>query len=96
MLGYLPSYKYVEESAVLGKDEVLFLYTDGISEATNLSDELFSVARLMAALEANARESAGRIAEATLEAVEGFVGEAPQSDDLTLLCFRYIKAPAQA
>lgn len=95
VLGYLPSYKYVEESAVLGKDEVLFLYTDGISEATNLSDELFSVARLIAALEANARESAERIAEATLEAVEGFVGEAPQSDDLTLLCFRYIKAPAQ-
>lgn len=96
VLGYLPPYKYVEESVVLGTGDVFFLYTDGISEATNLSDELFSVDRLKAVLEANARETAAAIAEATLAGVEGFVGEAPQSDDLTLLCFRYIKSPARA
>jgi len=94
VLGYLPPFKYVEETASLRPGEVLFLYTDGISEATNLSDELFSVDRLKEALRGSASESVANIAHATLASVEKFVGEAPQSDDLTLLCFRYLKAPA--
>jgi serine phosphatase RsbU (regulator of sigma subunit) len=93
VLGYLPPFKYVEETATLRPGEVLFLYTDGISEATNLSDELFSVDRLTAALAGTSSSSAASIANATLAAVEKFVGEAPQSDDLTLLCFKYIKSP---
>jgi len=94
VLGFMPAYKYVEESTTLAPNDVLFLYTDGISEATNLSDELFSIDRLTAVLGENAKSAAGEIAGATLAAVESFVGEAPQSDDLTLLCFRYIKAPS--
>jgi serine phosphatase RsbU (regulator of sigma subunit) len=93
VLGYLPTYRYTEESSTLKRGELLFLYTDGISEATNLAEELFSVDRLKAVLETHAAETAGAIAAATLAAVEKFVGEAPQSDDLTLLCFRYIKPP---
>ncbi|MFA6957164.1 MAG: SpoIIE family protein phosphatase [Thermoanaerobaculia bacterium] len=94
VLGYLPPFKYIEETATLHPGDVLYLYTDGISEATNLSDELFSVDRLKEALRGSADGSAANIALATLSAVEKFVGEAPQSDDLTLLCFRYIKPPA--
>jgi sigma-B regulation protein RsbU (phosphoserine phosphatase) len=93
VLGYLPPFKYVEETATLAPGDVLFLYTDGISEATNLSDELFSVERLKGALADSAGGSASTIARATIAAVEKFVGEAPQSDDLTLLCFKYIKSP---
>lgn len=93
VLGYLPTFRYVEETTTLAPGDVLFLYTDGISEATNLSEQLFSVDRLTATLRESAAESAAGIAAATLSAVERFVGEAPQSDDLTLLCFRYIKPP---
>jgi sigma-B regulation protein RsbU (phosphoserine phosphatase) len=94
VLGYLPAFRYVEESVTLGPGDLLFLYTDGISEATNSSDELFNVSRLTEALESSSTGSAAKIAGATLAAVERFVGDAPQSDDLTLLCFRYIRPPA--
>lgn len=93
VLGYLPPFKYVEETAMLNRGDMLFLYTDGISEATNLSDELFSVDRLKAVLADSASLDAGAVAAATLAAVERFVGDAPQSDDLTLLCFRYLRSP---
>jgi sigma-B regulation protein RsbU (phosphoserine phosphatase) len=90
VLGYLPSFSYQEESASLAPGDLLFLYTDGISEAADQSEQLFSVERLKDVLRANASSEAGTVAEATLAAVDQFVGAAPQSDDLTLLCVRYL------
>lgn len=92
VLGYIPSFQFVEETATLRPGDVIYLYTDGITEAANESDELFSVERLEAILLRSATLDAKGIADATLADVATFVGNAPQSDDLTLLCIRYIRA----
>lgn len=93
VLGHLPGFKYTEEASTLLPGDVLYLYTDGISEATNARDEEFSVERLEGVLRQCAAKDVRAIANGTLSAVEEFVGEAPQSDDLTLLCIRYLKSP---
>jgi len=92
VLGYSPEFPYVEESTVLAPGEALYLYTDGISEATNAAEELFSEQRLRDVLRRHATEDVRSLATATLTAVDGFVGGAPQSDDLTLVCIRYFGA----
>ena len=90
VLGYLPSFPYVEESETLAPGEVLFLYTDGISEAANRNEELFSEERLQSVVGRHAAEDVRALTRATLAAIDEFVGGAPQSDDLTLLCIRYV------
>lgn len=92
VLGYLPRFDYLEEGATLAPGEVLYLYTDGISEATNSNEEIYTDERLKQALRENASKDVRALANATLASVAAFVGDAPQSDDLTLLCVRYLKA----
>ena len=88
-LGYLPSYSYVEQVAGLAPGEMIYLYTDGITEATNPRDEMFTEERLAKLLRTQADHPAGTVAEATVAAVEEFAAGAPQFDDLTVLCIRY-------
>ena len=89
VLGYLPDFAYVEESTTLAPGELLFLYTDGISEATNRNEELFSETRLESVVSKHAAEDVRAMTRATLSEIDDFVAGAPQSDDLTLLCIRY-------
>lgn len=90
VLGYMPDFAYVEESTILAPGDLLYLYTDGISEAANRNEELFSDERLHEVVSRHAAEDVRAVTSATLAAVDDFVGGAPQSDDLTLLCIRYI------
>jgi len=75
--------KYVPRAIALAPGDMLFLYTDGVTEAENRRAELFGLARLEAAL----REVRGRPARAVVEHVVARVAEfakgAPPSDDLT-------------
>ena len=68
---------------------MLFLYTDGLTEAMNGQREQFGRQRLIDNLKSGA-DSQGQIEDMT-QAVHLFVGDAPQSDDLTMLTIRYIK-----
>jgi serine phosphatase RsbU (regulator of sigma subunit) len=88
-LGYLPSFAYVEQRESLRAGEMIYLYTDGITEATNAADQMFEEERLVDVLRARAADDAHSVAQATVAAVEAFAGGAPQSDDLTVLCIRY-------
>ena len=70
----------------------LFLYTDGISEAQNLQREEFGERRLDEALRrltAPEGSETQDIVNGVVQAVQQFVGSAPQSDDLTCIAFRY-------
>ena len=67
----------------------LFLYTDGVPEATDSDDELFGTARMLQALNEEADAPPRRKLENVSAAVSRFVGEAEQFDDLTMLCVRY-------
>ena len=88
-LGIMKGMDYVEQEVDLHYDDALFLYTDGLTEAENIDHELFGEERMMALL--HVRRAAQKHLEAIQTAVSDFVGEAPQSDDLTMLFLHYIK-----
>ena len=67
----------------------LFVYSDGLPEANNRAEELFGMARTVAALNENPDLSPEETLCAVERAVDTFVGDAPQFDDLTMLCFAY-------
>ena len=88
-LGCVPSFTYVEEQSSLSLGDMIYLYTDGITEATNSHDEMFSEDRLEEVLRDHADREAREVAQSSVSAVEAFAGAAPQSDDLAVLCIRY-------
>jgi sigma-B regulation protein RsbU (phosphoserine phosphatase) len=79
----------------LAPGDALILFTDGVSEAANLDDDLFTVSRIETALAAaQPLTDARRLAEGLAEEVRVFVGAAPQSDDIAILVVRYEGAGA--
>ena len=87
-LGIIAGMHYVEQETVFHYDDALFLYTDGLTEAENPQHEQFGDERMVTAL--HVRESADKHLENIKQKVKGFVGEAPQSDDLTMLFIHYL------
>jgi sigma-B regulation protein RsbU (phosphoserine phosphatase) len=69
-------------------NETLYLFTDGITEATNPQSALFSRERLEATLGAHATAPLERLIREVTEAAQNFAGEAPQADDITSLAIR--------
>ncbi len=69
--------------------DVLYVYTDGVAEATNASDELYGTERLLNVLNDNKDASMKELLEAVRTDVDEFVDEAPQFDDITMLGFVY-------
>ncbi len=88
-LGVIPKFSYPLQQMTLAPGDALFLYTDGVTEATNAQEELFTVERLREALRTVAGESALRVIAEVTNAIERFAQRAPQSDDLTMMCIRY-------
>ena len=81
--------RFKEREFQLYPGDTVFVYTDGVAEATNASEELFGTERMITALQ-GAEEAAPReILLAVERAVQAFVGSAPQFDDLTMLCLAY-------
>ena len=72
----------------------LFVYTDGVTEATNAQNELFGNDRLRGALNRNPDLSPEELLPAVREDINKFVGDAPQFDDITMLCLRF-KGPEE-
>ena len=89
VIGGLPDMKYKEYELQLEPGSRLFLYTDGVVESTNLSNDLFGMERTLKALN-KAKDGTPRgIIRAVDEAIATFVGSADQFDDITMLSFRY-------
>lgn len=87
-LGILQDFEYQEQSIEIKHDDALFLYTDGVTEAENIHHELFGEQRLIEIM--HTRRTAQEHLEAVKAAVQAFVGEAPQSDDITVLFIHYL------
>ena len=85
VIGGMEGMPYKEYEFTLEKGGVLFLYTDGVAEATNAGNELFGTDRMLEALNANSETDPKTLLNNMKEAVDGFVGDAPQFDDLTML-----------
>ena len=88
-VGLFEDHKYVMEEMMLGDRAMLFLYTDGLSEAMNLSRKQFGLDRLMAVLQG--QEHPQDLVTQMKNEVEAFCRGAEQSDDLTMLAIRYEK-----
>ena len=86
VLGAFEDVVYEDEVAQLQPGDKIFLYTDGIPEAMNTENKMYSIDRMLATLTANRDKAPGKILENLKKNVEEFVGEAPQFDDLTMLC----------
>ena len=67
----------------------IFQYTDGVTEATNARNELYGMDRLTAILGGNSALPPAELLPVVKKDIDRFVGEAPQFDDITMLCLEY-------
>lgn len=77
--------RYKEYELHMDPGDRLFLYTDGVAEATNSNNELYGTERMLEALNNNKNVSCERLLYNIKEAIDSFVKEAPQFDDITML-----------
>ncbi len=82
--------RFREHEFKLEPGDSVFVYTDGVAEATDEHDELFGGERTLAALNREPGAEPGRILENVTNGINEFVGEAEQFDDITMLCLKYI------
>ena len=85
VIGGMDGVKYKEYQLQMTPGSKLFIYTDGVPEATNAEKELFGVERMLAALNENLGCSPEETLKNVRRAVDGFVKDAEQFDDLTML-----------
>ena len=91
-LGVLAGFSFEEQQMRLHEGDTLFLYTDGLTEAENSAHEQFGEQRMMEAVSAQqSAVSCQDLVEAVTQRVKSFVGEAEQSDDLTLFAIKWIE-----
>ena len=89
VIGGMEGAKYREYELQLMPGARLFLYTDGVPEATNAEKELFGTDRMLEALNVAPDASPEEILKNVRDAVDSFVQNAEQFDDLTMLCVVY-------
>lgn len=89
-LGAVEDSRYDENVLKVGPGDLLLLYTDGVTEAVNATDEQFGVDRLKETIRSAGGQSAGAVLDRVLQAVADFTGDVRQSDDITLLALRGI------
>ena len=85
---------YKENRVRVGKDDIILMYTDGVTEARNPEKEFFEEQRLQDLLSVHEFESAEAVVEATVSAVKQFEDGADQFDDITVLALRFLRQPA--
>ena len=81
--------RYKEHEFELKPGDTLFVYTDGVTEATNINNELFGEERLVEALNSDKEATPQQVLSNVKSHIEGFVKDADQFDDITMLCLKY-------
>ena len=89
VLAGMEGVRYCIGELTLSPGDRLFLYTDGVPEATNLENKLYGEDRLLAFMNQNAAKPATELLPALKANIDEFVGEAPQFDDITMLMLDY-------
>ena len=88
-VGVFDDVRYGVQETLLKPDSTLFLYTDGLTEAMNIKHKQFGIKRVEEVLAANHQLHPQQLLEAISQQVREFVGDAEQSDDLTMLAIHY-------
>lgn len=89
VIGYEEGMKYTDYEVDLKPGDKIFLYTDGVPEATDESEKLFGMERMLEALNKDPEANPEQVLQNVREAVDLFVKSEEQFDDLTMLCFEY-------
>ena len=96
VLAAMEGTRYKRQMLKLEPGDTIFLYTDGVTEATNANEELFGDDRLLQTLrEARGMEPA-EICPFVKSKIDEFVGDAPQFDDITMLALKYMGPTASS
>ena len=96
VLAGMENARYREYEMELRAGDTLFVYTDGVAEATDAANTLYGTDRMLAAL--NRKETAGpeELLRSVKEDIDRFVGEAPQFDDITMLALKVKGIPHES
>ena len=86
----MPGMRFKEHEFELHPGDSLFVYTDGVTEATNANNELFGTDRMLEALNRDPDAAPDTILRNVRKEIDAFVGEAPQFDDITMLGLHYM------
>lgn len=91
VIGGMDGTVYTEYDIRLDTGDKLFLYTDGVPEATNSEGKMFGIDRMLGALNDSPDSSPEQLLSNVRKSVADFAGNAEQFDDLTMLCIEYKK-----
>ena len=89
VIGGMESARYRQYELQLEPGAKLFVYTDGVPEATDANQKLFGIERMLAALNTDLGAAPQQVLKNVRKAVDDFVQDAEQFDDLTMLCLEY-------
>lgn len=92
VLAGMENMKYKSGRIQLSPGDKIFQYTDGVTEATNEAHELYGMKRLTDILVENTHKPPAKLLPAVKADIDKFVGDAPQFDDITMLCVEYLQA----
>jgi sigma-B regulation protein RsbU (phosphoserine phosphatase) len=90
VLGAMRNTAYKSHKMILQSGDGIFLFTDGVTEAMNRSDEQFSENRLEENLQRMLSASLPEVVQSVIAAVRNFSDEAPQADDITVLALKFL------
>ena len=91
-LGINPAAHFRDGEVMMKEGDLLFLYTDGITEANNRSGDVYSEERLLQALKDSSAKNAENLIDDIMRSVNDFTQGAEQSDDITCLAVKYLKS----
>jgi sigma-B regulation protein RsbU (phosphoserine phosphatase) len=94
VVGGMDGIKYHDYEMMIEPGSMIFVYTDGVTEATSENMELFGTERMLDVLNSAEIKTAKEVLGTVKKSVNSFVGKAPQFDDITMLCFNYIGTQA--
>lgn len=90
VLAGMEDVRYREYELTLNPGDQLYVYTDGVAEATNARNELYGVERMLGALNRCGETDCEALLRGVKEDIDVFVGEAPQFDDITMLSLKML------
>lgn len=83
---------YKREKLILQAGDTICMYTDGVTEAFNKQEELFSEEKLKKEVSIHQQDSAEQLVKAMLKKVKDFSQGVPQSDDITIVALKYLRS----
>lgn len=81
--------RFKEHEFEMHPGDSLFVYTDGVTEATNAKNELYGTERMLKALNSEMDADPKKLLQNVQDGINAFVGNAPQFDDITMMCLAY-------